>query len=104
MNTQAQFTFGNIIKCNSVKETIVAYLWERGDWLAAHELIKVETPYGRIGNSGDVRARELARNECSEKLQNKVERADGRDIGRDSRFTYYRYKQPQQRGIEWGEQ
>jgi hypothetical protein len=29
---------------------------------------------------------------CPEKLKNKVERAEGRDIGLDKRFAYFRYR------------
>lgn len=61
-------------------------------------------PYGSTGSSGDVRARELARNDCPEKLKNKVERAEGRDIGLDKRFTYYRYKQGPTREEHQGSQ
>lgn len=50
-------------------------------------LIKAIRPYGHTGSAGDVRARELARNECPEKWQNMVERAEGRDIGLDRRYT-----------------
>ncbi len=81
-------------KCRTAQETITAYLWERETWVPAHELVKLETPYGYVGNSGDVRARELARNECPDKLKGKVERAEGRDIGLDPRFAYFRYREP----------
>lgn len=57
------------------------------------ELIKLSLPYGNVGSAGDVRARELARNECPEKLKGKVDRTEGRDIGLDKRFTHFRYKQ-----------
>src|SRR5216683_6942344 len=78
--------------CKTLHETIVVYLWERDEWVPAHELVKLDTLYGYVGNSGDVRARELARNDCPEKLKGKVERAEGRDIGLDPRFAYFRYK------------
>lgn len=78
--------------CATRHEIIVAYLWEEDRWVAAHELIKLELPYGITGSSGDVRARELARNDCPERLKGKVERAEGRDIGLDKRYAYYRYK------------
>jgi hypothetical protein len=42
--------------------------------------------------TADVRARELARNECPDKLKGKVERMEGRDIGLDKRFVYYRFR------------
>jgi hypothetical protein len=80
--------------CANRHEIILAYLWEEYPrYIPAHELIKLELPYGITGSSGDVRARELARNDCPEKLKNKAERVEGRDIGLDKRFTYYRYKQ-----------
>lgn len=82
-------------KCKSIHEALVAYFWERGEWVPAHQLDKLELSYapkGYIGNSGEVRARELARNECVPKLMNKVELAEGRDLGLDKRFVYFRYK------------
>jgi hypothetical protein len=78
--------------CTTKHEIIVAYLWEEERWVAAHELIKLDMPYGFVGSAGDVRARELARNDCPGKLKGKVERVEGRDIGLDRRFTYFRYK------------
>ncbi|MEK7992868.1 MAG: hypothetical protein AAB403_03590 [Planctomycetota bacterium] len=79
--------------CPTRHHVILAYLWEEYPrWVPAPELIKLELPYGITGSSGDVRARELARGDCPEKLKGKVERAEGRDIGLDKRFTYYRYK------------
>ncbi|HEY1930493.1 MAG TPA: hypothetical protein VGG99_00630 [Acetobacteraceae bacterium] len=36
------------------------------------------TPYGWIGSAGHVRARELARNDCPDKLKEMVERASGK--------------------------
>jgi hypothetical protein len=54
--------------------------------VAAHELIS-----GFIGSAGDVRARELARKDCPEKLAGKVERAEERHTGLDRRFTYFRF-------------
>ncbi len=79
--------------CSTRHEVVVAYLFEEERWVAAPELIKLVLPYGITGSSGDVRARELARNDCPTKLQNKVERAEGRDIGLDKRFVYFRFKQ-----------
>src|SRR5947207_15643107 len=73
-------------------EVLVAFLWEVGDWVPTHELVKLSRPYGFVGSAGDVRARELARNECAEKLKDKVERARGSDIGLDARYEYFRYK------------
>lgn len=78
------------------EEERAGYLWEQERWIPAHQLIKLDTPYGYVGNSGDVRARELARNECPDKLKDKVERAEGRDIGLDKRFVYFRYKRKAQ--------
>ena len=67
-------------------EILVAHLWQHGDWLPTHALQNCETPYGFIGSAGHVRARELARNDCAEKLQNKVERARGGAIALDPSF------------------
>src|SRR2546430_1382580 len=69
-------------------EILVAYLWERADWVPTHELVKLSRPYGFVGSAGDVRVRELARDECSEHLKGKVERARGAEIGLDRRFEY----------------
>lgn len=88
-------------KAKTVHHAIVIRLWEIWPhWAAGHELLKVKMPYAPkdwVGNSGDVRARELARNDVKlitthPELANRVERADGRDIGLDRRFTYFRYK------------
>lgn len=76
-------------------QVIVLHLWEVGDWVPAHELIKLSTSAGITGSAGDVRARELARNDCPLELQGKVESKEGRDIGKDSRYVYFRYKKPQ---------
>src|SRR5438105_13694910 len=73
-------------------EILVAYLWERADWVPTHELVKLSRPYGFVGSAGDVRARELARNACAPHLQNKVDREEGRKLGLDSRYEYFRYK------------
>jgi hypothetical protein len=73
-------------------EILVMFLADQRDWVPAHDLSKLSTPYGYVGSAGDVRARELARNECSDKLKGKVERAEGRDIGLDLRFAYYRHQ------------
>ena len=78
--------------CATRHHVIVAYLWEEERLVAAPELIKLELPYGITGSSGDVRARELARNDCPDHLKGKVERAEGRDIGLDKRYAYFRYK------------
>jgi hypothetical protein len=69
-----------------------AYLWERADWVPTHELVKLSRPYGFVGSAGDVRARELARNACAPHLQNKVDREEGRKLGIDPRYEYFRYK------------
>jgi hypothetical protein len=84
-------------KCATKWHIIVAFLWEQERWVSAPEMVKLDTPYGFVGSAGDVRARELARNECPKKLKGKVERAEGRDIGLDKRFTYFRYKQLESR-------
>jgi hypothetical protein len=76
--------------CKTQHERIVAFLWSTGKWHPTHELQGVLTPYGFFGNAGHTRARELARNECPDKLKGKVKCADGRDIGLDKRFRYGR--------------
>lgn len=75
------------------QEIIVAYLWEAERWFPTHELMGVHTPYGFIGSAGHVRARELARNDCQEKLKNKVQRARGGVIGLEPKYEYFRYRQ-----------
>ncbi len=81
------------INCTTDSERIVAFLWHmRPSWLPTHELMGRDTPFGFIGSAGHVRARELARNECIEKLKDKVERARGGEIGLDPRFEYFRYR------------
>ena len=81
-------------KCDNLYERILAYLWAQEGWVVAAELDKLATPYGYVGNSGEVRARELARNDpkCPARYHNKVERLRGSVIGLDPRFTYYRWK------------
>ena len=79
------------LKCTTDGERIVAYLWYLGDWTPTHALMAVESPFGWIGSAGHVRARELARGECAERLKGKVERARGGEIGLDPRFEYFRY-------------
>lgn len=74
------------------QQVIVAYLWEVDDWVPTHELVKLERPYGRTGSDGDRRARELADNECEEKLRGKVEKEEGEKLGLDKRYTYFRYR------------
>jgi hypothetical protein len=69
--------------CKTQHEIVVAYLWNRRERVTTHELQGVNTPYGHIGSASHTRVRELARNECADKLMNKVERAEGRDIGLD---------------------
>ena len=55
-------------RCEAMHEIIMAYLWERGEWVPTHELVELDRPHGHVANSGDVRARELTRNECRNKL------------------------------------
>lgn len=90
--TQAAFTAGNKVVCKTQHEIIVAFLWEQRDWVPTHQLQGVHTRFGLIGSAGHTRARELARNECAEKLKDKVERKEGAEIGLDRRFAYFRYK------------
>lgn len=80
------------LKCVTQPDILVAYLWYLGDWTPTHALRGVETPFGFLGSAGDVRARELARNECADQLKGKVERARGGEIGLDARFEYFRYR------------
>ncbi len=80
------------IKCKTQMEIIVAHLWSTGKWHATHELQGVQTPYGFIGSAGHARVRELARNDCPEKLLDKVERKRGSEIGLDPKFEYFRYR------------
>jgi hypothetical protein len=79
-------------KCVTQSEIIVMYLWYMDIWLPTHQLQNRETPFGFIGSAGHTRARELARNECAEKLEGKVERARGSEIGLDARYEYFRYR------------
>jgi hypothetical protein len=87
-------------KCKSAHEALVVYLWEQYPfWVAANQLDKIPfayAPEGFVGNSGEVRARELARNASvvAEKLHNKVERKKEKHVGLDRCFTYYRWKPP----------
>lgn len=74
-------------------EIVILHLQDANTWIAAPVLQKLNTKWGYLGSAGDVRARELARNECPEKLRGQVEREDGDKIGLDRRYTYYRIKQ-----------
>jgi hypothetical protein len=47
--------------CANNYEVTLAYLWEQETWVPALQLDKLSTSYGHVGNSGEVRARELAR-------------------------------------------
>lgn len=80
------------LKCKTQQDIIVAFLWYTGEWHPTHDLMSRDTPFGFIGSAGHVRARELARNECAEKLTGRVERARGGEIGLDPRFEYFRYR------------
>jgi hypothetical protein len=80
------------IECKTQMEIIVAHLWKHGGWLPTHELQGVTTPFGFIGSAGHTRVRELARNECPEKLRDKVERRRGSEIGLNPKFEYFRYR------------
>lgn len=76
-------------------DLIVRHLFDVDDWVPAHELCKLNTRHGYIGNAGDVRARELARDEdCPDRLKGKVEREEGKRLGLDPRFVYFRFKRP----------
>jgi hypothetical protein len=79
-------------KCKTQMEIIVAHLWKHGGWLPTHELQGVQTPYGFIGSAGHTRVRELVRNECPEKLRDKVERKRGSEIGLNPKYEYFKYK------------
>jgi hypothetical protein len=80
--------------CSNLYERILAYLWEQERYVPAHELDKLLTAHGYVGNSGEVRARELARNDpkCPARYHGKVERRRGAEIGLDRRFVYFHYK------------
>jgi len=80
------------IECKTQMEIIVAHLWSTGKWCATHDLQGVQTPYGFIGSAGHTRVRELARNECPEKLRDKVERRRGSEIGLNPKYEYFRYR------------
>jgi hypothetical protein len=80
------------IECKTQMEIIVAHLWKRGDWVPTHDLQGVQTEFGFIGSAGHTRVRELARNECPEKLRDKVERKRGSEIGLNPKYEYFRYK------------
>lgn len=93
MKTLTPEELGSIrITCTTQAAIIVAYLWYVEDWVPTHQLQGVETPFGFIGSAGAVRARELSRNDCSEKLKGRVERARGGAIGLDARYEYFRWK------------
>ncbi len=92
--TQTEYVSKNPVVCKTQHEILVAFLWSHKDWIAGYELPGRFTSYGHLGSSAEVRARELARNACAEKLQDKVQRAEGGDIGLDKRFTYFRYRPP----------
>lgn len=87
--------------CKTKHHIVVAYLWEEYPrYVPAHELDKLTLPYGHLGNSGEVRARELARNDEDvvaahrhPELRDKVERKRGGEIGLDPRYAYYRYRE-----------
>lgn len=84
------------VKCKTDSDRIVAYLWSiYPDYAPTHELRSRETPFGWIGSAGDVRVRELARNDCADKLKNKVESKAGRDIGKDPRYEWFRWRPTQ---------
>jgi hypothetical protein len=81
------------LKCKTDSDRIVAYLWSiYPDYAPTHELRGRETPFGWIGSAGDVRVRELARNDCAAHLQGRVESKPGREIGKDPRYEWFRYK------------
>jgi hypothetical protein len=95
-------------KCDNLYERILAYLWEQERYVPAHELDKLLTAHGYVGNSGEVRARELARNDpkCPARYHNKVDRVRGAVIGKrgkEAGYAYYRWKPgmtPRQRAAE----
>jgi hypothetical protein len=74
-------------------EIVIRHLEDAGGWVAAPVLQKLNTKWGYLGSAGDVRARELARNECPNRLKDRVEREEGRRLGLDPRFVYYRVKE-----------
>ena len=64
---------------------IKRYLYQCNGWVPSHELIKKGTDWGFLGAGADRAARTLA-------INGTIERTRGKDIDRDRRFTYYRYK------------
>jgi hypothetical protein len=80
------------VTCKTQMEIITAYLWSTAKWHATHELQGVQTPYGFIGSAGHARVRELARNDCPERLRDKVERKRGSEIGLNPKYEYFRYR------------
>ena len=63
----------------TLKEIIIAHLKRIGDWEPEYKLRAIETNFGWIGSSGDVRCRELAR---EGQLERKIE----------GKYAYYRVK------------
>jgi hypothetical protein len=82
------------VECKTQMEIIVAHLWKLATWQPTHLLQGVETEFGFIGSAGHARVRELARNDCPEKLRDKIERKRGSQIGRDPRYEFFRYRKP----------
>lgn len=65
---------------------IKRYLSQCNGWVPSYDLIKMSTDWGWIGSNGDRTARTLA-------INGEIERAKGKDIGKDKRFTYFRFKE-----------
>jgi len=92
MRTLTPDEIGRIrISCTTQQDIIVAHLWAVEDWVPTMHLQGADTPFGFIGSAGAVRARELARGECPEKLKGKIERSRGGEIGLDARYEYFRF-------------
>lgn len=62
------------------------YLYQCNGWVPSYDLIKRETNWGFLGSGADRAARELA-------INGLIDRARGKEIGKDKRFVYYRYKE-----------
>jgi len=60
-------------------QIVLDYLRDKNDWVVSWKLIKVDTPFGWLGSSGDRTARRLYE-------KGKLERK------RDGKYSYYRIK------------
>ena len=56
-------------------------------WIVSYQLEKVDTKYGWLGTSALKRCREL-------EISGQIEKANGKTIGLDKKYIYYRWKEP----------